>query len=65
VPYLSRIPVIGGLFGTQSKNSDREEVLVLVTPTVIRDPGDARRLTDEYGSRFRALEPLRQPPKGK
>ena len=65
VPYLSRIPVIGGLFGTQSKNNDREEVLVLVTPTVIRDPGDARRLTDEYGSRFRALDPLRQPPKGK
>ena len=65
VPYLSRIPVIGGLFGTQSKNNDREEVLVLVTPTIIRDPSDARRLTDEYGSRFRALDPLRQPPKGK
>ena len=65
VPYLSRIPVIGGLFGTQGKNNDREEVLVLVTPTVIRDPSDARRLTDEYGSRFRALEPLRQPPKDK
>ncbi len=65
VPYLSRLPVIGSLFGTQSKNDDREEVLVLVTPTVIRDPTEARRLTDEYGSRFRALEPLRQPPKAK
>jgi general secretion pathway protein D len=65
VPYLSRIPLVGGLFGTHGKNDDREEVLVLVTPTVIRDPSDARRLTDEYGSRFRALEPLRQPPKGK
>ncbi len=65
VPYLSRIPVIGGLFGTQGRASDRQEVLVLVTPTVIRDAGDARRLTDEYGSRFKALEPLRQPPKVK
>ncbi|HEY2345233.1 MAG TPA: type II secretion system secretin GspD [Xanthomonadaceae bacterium] len=61
VPYLSRIPVIGGLFGTKSLTNDREEVLVLVTPTVIRDPSDARKLTDEYGSRFKALEPIKQP----
>lgn len=65
VPYLSRIPIIGGLFGTKTVSNDREEVLVLITPTVIRDPYDARKLTDEYGSRFRALEPLRQPPKRK
>ena len=65
VPYLSRIPIIGGLFGTQSKNNAREEVLVLITPTVIRDPADLRKLTDEYGSRFQALDPLRLPPKGK
>jgi general secretion pathway protein D len=65
VPYLSRIPIIGGLFGTKTVTNEREEVLVLITPTVIRDPYDARKLTDEYGSRFRALEPLRQPPKRK
>ena len=40
--------------------NEREEVIVLITPTVIRDPADARKLTDEYGSRFKALEPLRQ-----
>lgn len=62
IPYLSRIPVIGALFGTRTLNTAREEVLVLITPTVIRDPYDARKLTDEYGSRFRALDPIRQPP---
>jgi len=62
VPYLSRIPIIGGLFGTKTVNTGREEVLVLITPTVIRDPYDARKLTDEYGSRFRVLDPLRQAP---
>jgi general secretion pathway protein D len=60
IPYLSRIPVIGGLFGTQNRSNNREEVLVLITPTVIRDPGEARRFTDEYGERFRGLEPLRK-----
>ena len=61
VPYLDRIPLVGSLFGTKTLNNDREEVLVLITPTVIRDPNDARKLTNEYGSRFKALEPLKQP----
>jgi len=67
VPFLSRLPVVGALFGTKGLTNEREEVLVLVTPTVIRDPSDARKLTDEYGSRFRALDPLRAPapPQGK
>jgi len=60
IPFLSRIPVVGGLFGSQNQTNNREEVLVLITPTVVRDPSEARKLTDEYGERFRALEPLRK-----
>ncbi|HTM20735.1 MAG TPA: type II secretion system secretin GspD [Kofleriaceae bacterium] len=59
-PGLSRLPVIGALFGNQTRNSNRNEVLVLITPRVVRDPNEARALTDEYGQRFRALEPLRK-----
>ena len=62
IPYLSRIPIVGGLFGTTKVRDNREEVLVLITPTVIRDPLEARRLTDEYGTRFQGLEPLRKAP---
>ncbi len=60
IPMLSRIPVIGGLFGSQNRSNNREEVLVLITPTVVRSPDDARKLTDEYGERFKVLEPLRK-----
>jgi general secretion pathway protein D len=60
IPYLSRIPVVGALFGTRTVTDNRKEILVLVTPTVVRDPSEARRMTDEYGSRFRGLEPLRK-----
>jgi general secretion pathway protein D len=62
LPGLSRLPVVGGLFGTKSTTSDRSEVIILVTPRVIRDPAEARKLTDEYGERFRALDPIRAEP---
>ena len=37
--------------------------VLLLTPTIVRNPEEARRLTDEYGSRFRALEPIYAPKK--
>ena len=48
----------GALFGTQNSRTDRNEVIVLLTATIIRNPQEAANLTDEYGRRFRALEPL-------
>ena len=61
VPFLSRLPFVGALFGTKGLTNERQEVVVLVTPTVIRDPAGMRELTDEYGSRFRGLDPIRKP----
>jgi general secretion pathway protein D len=63
VPFLSKIPVLGSLFGTKTQNTERTETIVLITPTIIRNPQEARNLTDEYGQKFRALEPLNQPRK--
>ena len=62
VPGLSRIPVIGALFGRQTASSGRSEVIVLLTPTIVRNPQEARSLTDEYSRRFRAMEPLNKVP---
>ncbi|WP_206860038.1 type II secretion system secretin GspD [Lysobacter changpingensis] len=62
-PGLSRIPVIGGLFGQQRSSKTRNEVIVLLTPTIVRNPQEARNLTDEYTRRFRAMEPLQKKPR--
>jgi len=61
IPGLSRIPVLGGLFGQQGTSTQRDELIVLITPTVVRNPQEARELTDEYGRRFRALDPIYHP----
>ena len=63
VPFLSKIPVVGSLFGSKTHNSGRTETIVLITPTIIRNPQEARDLTDEYGQKFRALDPLNAPKK--
>jgi general secretion pathway protein D len=63
IPGLSRLPVIGGLFGQQKSNTTRNEVIILLTPTILRNAEDARELTDEYGRRFRAMQPLKAPTK--
>jgi general secretion pathway protein D len=64
IPGLSRIPLVGGLFGRQTSVKRRSEVVVLLTPTIVRDGREARDLTDEYTRRFRAMEPLRSTPSG-
>ncbi|MGH8053060.1 MAG: type II secretion system secretin GspD [Stenotrophomonas sp.] len=61
VPGLSRIPVLGALFGSKSRNSRRTEVIVLLTPTIVRNGQEARNLTDEYSQKFRAMEPINTP----
>lgn len=58
LPAFRRIPVLGSLFGTKSKDSRRTEIIVLLTPRVIRDSWDARELTYELGERMRAIMPL-------
>lgn len=63
VPGLSKIPVVGALFGKKTQKSGRTEVIVLLTPTIVRNAQESRNLTDEYSSRFRAMEPFPSHPK--
>ncbi len=61
IPGLSRIPVVGALFGRKSRQTRRSEVIVLLTPTIVRNGQESRQLTDEYSRRFRAMEPISAP----
>lgn len=65
LPGLSRVPVLGALFGRQGSATRRTETVILLTPTLVRNPQESRGLTDEYTRRFRAMEPLNPKPKKK
>jgi general secretion pathway protein D len=45
IPYLKNVPLLGDLFGNQNNERTRTELLVLITPHVVRTQEDAVALT--------------------
>jgi general secretion pathway protein D len=58
LPFLARLPIVGALFGTRGRSLTRTELLVLLTPRVIRGVEDARAITGELRRRLQSLAPL-------
>ena len=58
VPLLGKIPVLGKLFGSTDTQTNRTELIVLITPRVITNTEEAREMTEEYQRRFQSLQPL-------
>lgn len=48
MPFLSDIPILGSLFGTTSKNKNKTELVILITPRVVENEKNARDVTDEF-----------------
>ena len=55
LPLLSSIPVVGALFGTHKNSASRTELLVVLTPRVVRSDEDARAVSRELRERMRGL----------
>lgn len=60
LPYLSRLPYIGWLFGTKGESAARTELLVLITPRVVGSMDQARQVTQELRGRLRSIGPLEE-----
>lgn len=60
-PGVSRLPLLGGLFGQQRQGNARDELVMLITASVVTDATGLRNLTNDYLKRFRALAPMRTP----
>ena len=58
VPGLSKVPVLGFLFGATNDTSRRTELVVLITPRAVRDPSVSREITEEFRERMESLKPL-------
>jgi len=55
VPLLQDIPVLGNLFGTNSKLGNRTELIVVITPRVVRSDIDIREVSEDLRDRLKGL----------
>lgn len=54
IPWLSKIPIIGALFGNTSDLTTRSELIILLTPHVMRNQQEAEGTTSDYVERFKS-----------
>jgi general secretion pathway protein D len=65
IPGLSRIPILGYLFGAREEKIEKTELVLMITPRVVGTAVDAARVTDEMRRVTPELEKsLRQAPRG-
>ena len=60
VPGINRIPIIGDLLGKTDNKARRSELIVFITPQVIRDSEDASRVSSELRDKLRLFNPEQQ-----
>ncbi len=46
IPVLGDIPILGWLFKSQSKEKEKRNLVVFITPKIVRNPGDGATLVD-------------------
>lgn len=56
IPYLSRIPLLGALFRSTTKDKSRSELVILIRPVVTMNPDESIQ-TRERGQEFFRMEP--------
>ncbi|MFQ5697482.1 MAG: type II secretion system secretin GspD [Myxococcota bacterium] len=53
VPFLGDIPILGWLFKKTSTSTVKTNLIVIITPHIVRAPGDLEQLTVENREKFR------------
>jgi len=53
IPFLSKIPILGYLFGSTIDDTTRTELIILLTPHVIRNKQESEKTSSSYLNRFK------------
>ena len=55
IPVLHTLPVVGNLFGSTAKDGARTELIVIITPRVVRSDIDIREVSEDLRDRMKGL----------
>lgn len=58
LPLISQIPVLGALFGSQTRNSKRTELVIFITPKLVTDGHQLKAVTEELRNKMEYLGKL-------
>ena len=58
VPLLKDIPLVGGLFAQNKSSGGRTELLVIITPRVVRSDVDIREVSEDLRERLKGLRAI-------
>ena len=56
LPLLSRIPIIGGLFGDQQLTKNRTELVMFITPRVVENENDLKNTIEDLRRRMQQID---------
>lgn len=62
IPWLTKLPFIGGLFGQQIIKDQRSELVLFVTPRVVENDKDVRGVIEDLRRRMEYLDRTFMPP---
>jgi general secretion pathway protein D len=60
VPILQDVPVLGSLFSTTTNNGNRTELIVIITPRVVRSDIDIREVSEDLRDRMKGLVRIKE-----
>jgi general secretion pathway protein D len=63
IPLISRVPILGGLFGNQNLTNNRTELVLFITPRVVDNEADIGRVIDDMRRRMERLDDVFPKPK--
>ncbi|HSQ81038.1 MAG TPA: secretin N-terminal domain-containing protein, partial [Casimicrobiaceae bacterium] len=61
LPFVDRIPFIGGLFGNQTLTDNRSELILFITPRVLATASDFTGVIDDLRRRMQTLDSVFPP----
>ncbi len=63
LPWLSRIPFVGGLFGQQALTNNRTELVMFITPYVLENELDLKGVMDDLRKKMDWMDDILPPPR--
>lgn len=55
VPFLHKLPVVGGLFGSKNESSNRTELLITISPRAINQYRDFGKVGEEFRDKMQGV----------